>query len=68
MNLYIYNGPVMEFGVCIAHNWYAETRAPTERKARSNLTYQYKKQHNKSSDSKIVLMGKIELVEEEIVA
>ena len=62
-HLYVYNGPVMEFETCIAHMWKASTYATTEKKARSNLTYQFKKQNNRNADARIVLPGKIEFVE-----
>lgn len=59
MNLYIYEGPVMEFGRCISDKWQGSTYAPSERKARSNLTYQYKKKTNRVAGAKITLPGKI---------
>ena len=43
MNIYSYDGPVMEFDNCVANRWIASTRAVSEKKARSNLTYQFKK-------------------------
>ena len=43
MNLYLYDGPVMEFDNCVANRWTASTRAVSEKKARSNLTYQLKR-------------------------
>ena len=42
MNMYSYDGPVMEFDNCVANRWIASTRAVSEKKARSNLTYQLK--------------------------
>ena len=59
MDQYTYNGPVLEFDRVIADNWSAKTWAPTERKARSNLMYQFKKQFNKVASTKITLPGKI---------
>lgn len=56
---YIYDGPVMEFDHLVADHWKGETIAPTENKARSNLSYQFKKAHNKIAASKISLPGKI---------
>lgn len=56
---YSYDGPVEEFGKCIARKWTATTFAPSESKARSNLTYQFKKQFNKTPSTKITLTGKI---------
>lgn len=57
--LYQYNGPVMLFNDCIAHNWKGETYAFSEKKAKSNLCYQYKKQHGLTADAKITLPGKL---------
>lgn len=59
MNQYIYDGPVMEFEKCVAHNWNGSTYATSEKKARSNLTYQFKKQNNKLPNTKITLPGKL---------
>lgn len=62
MDRYVYNGPVMEFGNCIQHNWKGETVAVSEKKARSNLIYQFKKRTNRSSSTRITLPGTIEKV------
>lgn len=62
-HLYSYEGPVMEFDTCVNNKWTGSTYAPSESKARSNLTYQYKRQKNKSPSTKIHLTGKIILVE-----
>ena len=62
MNQYLYSGPVLEFGVCVSDKWNATTFAISEKKAKSNLEYQYKKKHNKTPSSKIKLPGKIEMV------
>lgn len=59
---YVYEGPVMEFGSCVADKWKGETIAPSESKARSNLTYQFKKQNNKIAGTSITLPGKIKMV------
>lgn len=60
--LYLYEGPVMEFEKPIANNWKASTYAPSESKARSNLSYQFKKLHNRVANTKITLPGKITLI------
>lgn len=65
MKQYRYKGPVMEFDRCIANNWEASTYAVSPSKARSNLTYRFKKDHNKSANTKISLPGKLIAVEEE---
>ena len=62
MNMYSYDGPVMEFDNCVANRWIASTRAVSEKKARSNLTYQFKKKNNRLPGTKIILPGKIRLV------
>lgn len=60
MKEYTYSGPVLEFGRCISNNWNGTTIAPSEKKARSNLAYQFKKQFNRTANCKIELPGKIE--------
>ncbi len=62
-NKYSYNGPVEVFGKCVDNQWYGSTFAPSEKKARSNLEYQYKKQVGKSPSTKVSLPGKIVLVQ-----
>ena len=62
MELYSYDGPVMEFERVISNRWVGTTYAVSPIKARSNLVYQFKKQHNKVASAKITLPGKIELV------
>ncbi len=59
MSFYIYKGPVMEFGKCIANNWYGKTKAESEAKARSNLVYQFKRQTGRLPKTKIDFPGKI---------
>lgn len=39
MNRYMYDGPVMEFNICVANRWQGSTYAASEQKARSNLAY-----------------------------
>ena len=59
---YVYDGPVMEFDRLVADHWRGETVAPSEKKARSNLTYQYKTKNNRIVGTKISLPGKIKMV------
>ena len=59
---YIYEGPVFEFGRCIADRWKSETLAPSKSKALSNLIFQFKKQYNKSPSCKISLAGDVKRV------
>ena len=65
MKKYTYDGPVEEFGRCIATRWQGSTYAASEGKARSNLTYQFKKQFNKAPSCRITLPGKIKQIEGE---
>lgn len=58
-NLYMYSGPVEEFGRCIDSKWSAETVASSEKKARSNLVFRYKAETGRAPGSKISLPGKI---------
>jgi len=59
MNKYLYDGPVLEFEKCITNRWTASTYAASEKKALSNLNFQFKKNNNKSVNSKITLPGKL---------
>lgn len=56
---YVYDGPVMLFDKCVAHRWTERTYAPSINKARSNLTYRYKKNNGLAQNAKIILPGKI---------
>lgn len=62
---YAYEGPVNEFDKCICRKWTATTYAPTSSKARSNLTYRFKKEFGIEPYVKITLPGKILRVTEE---
>lgn len=59
MERYRYSGPVKEFDRIISDNWTAETSAVSEAKARTNLSYRYKKQTGRITASKITLPGKL---------
>lgn len=61
MNRYTYDGPVMEFGICISNRWRGSTYAVSEKKARSNLAYQFKKNNNRVPGTRITFPGKVEL-------
>lgn len=62
MTQYIYDGPVMEFDTCISNRWKGSTYASSEKKARSNLAFQFKKQTNRVAGTRITLPGKIMVV------
>lgn len=57
---YQYSGPVTAFGKILAFNWKATTMAPSEKKAKSNFMYQFKRDSNRIQKTKIELPGKIE--------
>lgn len=59
MNKYLYSGPVMEFDRCVQSNWKGETMAESETKALSNLSYQWKKNNNRITGTRITLPGKL---------
>lgn len=59
MNEYIYDGPIMSFDKCIVSKWSGKTMATSEKKAKSNLSYQAKRALNLIAGAKIVLPGKI---------
>ena len=59
MYRYSYRGPVMIFDRCIADRWEGVTMASSEKKARSNLMYQFKKQAGLDIGSRISLPGKV---------
>lgn len=61
MSLYIYEGPVLEFGRLVEERWYGETMATTEKKAKNNLAYQWKKRNNRLAASVITLPGKLQI-------
>ena len=59
MGMYIYRGPVMEFDRIITKRWCGTTEAISEKKARSNLAYQFKQEYKRTPNSKITLPGKM---------
>lgn len=59
MNLYSYDGPVLEFDRIVANHWQGQTYAVSEAKARANLAFQFKKDTGRVPRSKITLPGKI---------
>lgn len=56
---YAYDGPVKMFGKTINERWSGTTTAPSEKKALSNLAYQYKKAYNKAASARVELPGKL---------
>lgn len=64
MKRYRYSGPVSQFGKCICNKWKGETIAATERRAKSNLAYQFKKETCRLGTTNISLPGELEEIEE----
>lgn len=60
---YSYNGPVLEFGRCVADHYKASTYATSEAKARSNIAYRYKQETGKIARTQIKLPGKLVVIE-----
>ena len=65
MYLYMYSGPVNKFGLTVHSHWKGYTYAVSEAKARSNLTFQFKKEFGMTPNTKISLPGKVELQKQE---
>lgn len=63
IQLYFYDGPVLEFDRIVANHWTATTRAVSEKKARNNLSYQFKKQYGREARSKITVPGELKIIE-----
>lgn len=63
MKQYSYKGPVMEFDKIIANQWEGTTSAVSPSKAKSNLIFQFKKQHNRATNCKITLPGKLVVID-----
>ena len=61
LHKYRYDGPVLEFDRLVTDHWKGETMAPSEKKARSNLAYQYKKKNNRIASVKVKLPGEIKM-------
>ena len=63
MKVYSYRGPVMVFDKCVEHYCTGETTASSEKKARSNLAYQYKKEMGLIPQTKVSITGKLKIIE-----
>lgn len=60
--LYFYEGPVCEFGRCVQNVWRGQTLAVSEKKAKSNLAFQWKYQNNRLANTKVELPGEIRII------
>lgn len=56
---YSYKGDVLSFGRVVYRNWKARTYAVSEKKALSNLAFQYKNVNGLAPHAKITLSGKL---------
>lgn len=56
---YVYKGAVMMFDRIINQYWEAETTATSEKKAKSNLAFRYKKMNGLEPTVKITLPGNV---------
>lgn len=62
MHKYAYEGAVKVFDDIVTRSWTASTVAESEKKARSNLAYRYKREHGLVPATRVTLTGKITLV------
>ena len=60
---YTYEGPVKSFDTIEKSRWKVSTVAVSEKKARSNLAYRYKKAHGLAPAASITLPGKLTIVD-----
>lgn len=58
-NFYTYSGPVKEYDRIVAENWIGSTHAVSEKQAKNNLAYRFKRETKRTMNSKITLPGKI---------
>lgn len=59
-HIFTYSSSVTDgFGREITHRWEADTIAISEKKARANLIYRFKKEHGLANTAKIILPGKL---------
>lgn len=59
---YRYEGTVWIFDDCVQTRWCGKTIAVSKQKARSNLIYQWKKEHDYAPNTKVTLPGRITMI------
>lgn len=64
MYKFYYEGPVVSFETVVQSKWKSSTWAVTEKKAISNLSYQWKKLNGLIANTRISLPGKLTIVDE----
>lgn len=60
---YVYEGPVMIFDKLVSSKWKGETVAISESQARSNLSYQVKKEAKVGKNARVTLLGTVKELE-----
>ena len=60
---YAYEGPVLCMDRLVSSKWSGETVAVSEKQARNNLAYQFKKKAGLSPSAKVTLVGKLRELE-----
>lgn len=60
---YTYNGSVWIFDDCVQTHWEGKTTASSMKKARANLTYQWKKKNGYAPNAKVSLPGRLTMTE-----
>lgn len=66
MNLYVYKGSVKNFDTVVQRDWEGRTMATTEKRARTNLAFQWKRQHGRSPNYNVTLPGEIAILERDV--
>lgn len=62
INRYKYDGPVMEFDKIIVNRYKNSTYAVSEKQARNNLAYRFKKDSGRLPTANISLPGKLSMI------
>ena len=55
MEHYIYNGPILSMNKVVKEQWQGETQAMSDKKAKANLCYQFKKEYGLAPTANITL-------------
>ena len=62
-NLYLYEGPVTRFGVCVMNHYRAYTYAVSEKQAENYIKSRWKKEHGYVQSAVVELPGEIQEVQ-----
>lgn len=66
MSRFTYEGAVLVFGALKELRWKASTVAPSEAKAKANLKYQFRRQHNYAQNTPIELCNRLRMINDGI--